>query len=66
MQLAGLLVVSGQSMPWALIEAEELGSGVQEVDELGEEKPMADNGNSSYVNKSVPHMAAMAKIMPAK
>lgn len=53
-------------MSRALIEAEELRSGVKEVDELREKKPMANYGNSSYVNRSIPHMAATAKIMPAK
>ena len=66
MQLVGLLVVGGQPVSWALKEAEELRSGVKEVDELREKKPMANYGNASYVNRSLPQMAATAKMMPAK
>jgi hypothetical protein len=44
-QFVSFWVVSGETVPGALVKAEKLGNGIQEVDELGEKKPVANDGN---------------------
>lgn len=65
MQLIRLVVISGESVSRAGNVPGQLRDRIEEVDQLRDEEPMTDHWNLTWIELSIPKIAAIASTMPA-